>query len=371
MQEFDVVVVGAGAVGAALAFRLAPHRRVLIVEREERPGYHSTGRSAAHYSGTIGGPAVRALSEETRRFIDRPPAGFAEAPLFAPRPLLLLLGHDDDGDSELESLAGGVLRPLDAGACLRHCPVLRPEKIAGGLWEAPAGDIDVHAIHGGYLAAAGRAGARLLCDGEVRALQRRDGVWQVETAAGRFAAPIVANCTGAWGDVLARMAGARLVGLQPLRRTAFTFRGPPAADCSAWPLIADWGESFYVKPEAGLLLASLADETPSPPCDAQAEEIDLARAAANVMAWTTLDIRRIERRWAGLRSFVADRLPVTGFDPQVEGFFWNVGQGGAGIQTSAALSAYAAAVLLGEALPPALAAHGLTAATLSPARLGA
>lgn len=374
VREFDVVVVGAGAVGAALAFRLAPRCRVLVLEREAQPGYHSTGRSAAHYTDTIGGAAVRALSRETRRFIDDPPSGFAATPLLTPRPVLLLQGRGDahDGGGErLKGLIGSVLQPLDAAACLRCCPVLRPEAIAGGLWEAAGGDLDVHAIHGGYLAAARRAGAELLCAAEVRALERRHGTWRLETAAGRFAAPMVANCAGAWGDELAAMAGARPAGLQPLRRTAFTFRGPQGVDCSAWPLVADEGENFYFKPEAGLLLGSLADETPSPPCDAQAEELDLAQAAANIMAWTTLKVARIERRWAGLRSFVADRAPVVGFDPAVAGLFWNVGQGGAGIQTSAALSAYAAAVLLGDELPPALARHGLTKATFSPARLGA
>ncbi|MBT7613232.1 MAG: FAD-binding oxidoreductase, partial [Rhodospirillaceae bacterium] len=156
---------------------------------------------------------------------------------------------------------------------------------------------------------------------------------------------------------------------QPMRRTAFTFKGPEGMDCTSWPLTADDGESFYFKPEAGLIMGSLADETPSDPCDARPDELDLAQAAHNIMEWTTLDIRRMESRWAGLRSFVADRLPVTGYDPKVEGFFWNIGQGGAGIQTSAGLSAYAAAVILEQDLPEGLTAAGFTAETLSPARI--
>ena len=138
----------------------------------------------------------------------------------------------------------------------------------------------------------------------------------------------------------------------------------------AWPLVADDGESFYFKPEAGLILGSLADEQPSEPCDAAPEELDLALAAHRIMEWTTLDIRRMESRWAGLRSFVPDRLPVTGFEPSCEGFFWNVGQGGAGIQTSTGLSAYAASVILGSGLPQDLLDAGLDPGTLSPSRLG-
>jgi len=373
MQDYDIAIVGAGAVGAALAFRLAPHRRVLLLEREEQPGYHSTGRSAAHYTDAIGGAVVQGLSEETRRFIESPPEGFSTAPLLRNRPVLLLIGHDtannhfDEG--ALAHVMGRRLHRIEVDDCLRYCPVLRPERLSHGIVEPTAGDIDVHAIHGGYLAAARRAGATLVCDAEVHAMTRRDGVWRIETRTGTFAAPVVANCAGAWGDALAGLAGVAPLGLVPRRRTAFTFRGPDGLDCSAWPLVADDGESFYFKPEAGLIMGSLADETPSEPCDAQPEELDLAQAAANIMDWTTLDIRRFEKRWAGLRSFLPDRLPACGWDTTAEGFFWDVGQGGAGIQTSAALSDYAASIILDRPVPEALAAAGMTRKTLSPTRL--
>ncbi|MBC6441400.1 MAG: FAD-binding oxidoreductase [Rhodospirillales bacterium] len=373
MADHDVIIIGAGAVGASLAFRLARNRRVLMLEREEQPGYHSTGRSAAHYTGAIGGTEIRALSEETRRFIDNPLRGFADTPLVNPRPVLIVFGTETEeahfDESGLAHVIGTILHPIDAATCVERCPVLRPEKIGGGLWEPGAVDIDVHAIHGGFLRGARQTGAELVCNAEVLGLERHDGVWRVETRAGTFAAPMVANCCGAWGDVLGTMAGARPVGLKPMRRTAFRFRGPDGVDDADWPLTADVGESFYFKPDAGLIMGSLADETPSEPCDAQPEDIDLAMAAHNIMAWTTLRLARMEARWAGLRSFVSDRLPVTGFDPALEGFFWNVGQGGAGIQTSAGLSAYAAAVILGTELPDGLAAMGLTGETFSPARI--
>jgi len=375
MQEFDVAIVGAGVVGAALAWRLAPHRRVVVLERESLPGYHSTGRSAAHYTDVIGGAVVQALSEETRRFLDAPPAGFTEVPLLTSMPALLLVGRDTEhahfDEAALGHIMGRLLYRIDPEACLDHCPVIRPARLSHGLYEPTAAAMDVHAIHGGYIAGARRAGATFVVDAEVQGLARRDGVWRIETRGGRFAAPIVANCSGAWGDRLAGLAGIAPLGLQPCRRTAFTFRGPEDMDSSTWPLIGDDGESFYMKPEAGLLMGSLADETPSEPCDAQPEEIDLAQAAENIMAWTTLSIRRFEKRWAGLRSFLPDRLPAAGWDARAEGFFWDIGQGGAGIQTSAALSAYAASVILDTAVPQALAAAGIDERTLSPARFSA
>ncbi|MDE0239959.1 MAG: FAD-binding oxidoreductase [bacterium] len=374
MAAFDVIIIGAGVVGASLAWRLAPSARVVVVEAEDQPGYHSTGRSAAHYTDVIGGGVVQALSAATRPFLEDPPPGFTDVTLIRRRPVLLLLGTETRNAAftrhGLSHVIGHQLFELDREECLERCPVLKPEMIESGLWEPAAGDIDVHAIHGAYLRAARASGASMLLNAPVSGMERRSGVWHVSVPGRTLEAPIVANCAGAWGDVVGRMAGAAPVGLVPKRRTAFTFRGPDGMDHGAWPLVADDGESFYFKPEAGLILGSLADEQPSEPCDAAPEELDLALAAHRIMEWTTLDIRRMESRWAGLRSFVPDRLPVTGFDPACEGFFWNVGQGGAGIQTSTGLSAYAAAVMLGNSLPPDLVDAGLDSGTLSPSRMG-
>ena len=374
MAAFDVVIIGAGMAGASLAWRLAPSCRVAVVEAEDQPGYHSTGRSAAHYTDVIGGGVIQALSAATRPFLEDPPPGFTDVPLISRRPVLLLFGSETrDAAFTLHGLShviGHKLFELDRDGCLERCPVLKAEKIESGLWEPAAGDIDVHAIHGAYLRAARASGATMLLDAPVTEMEHRSGVWHVTVPGKILEAPVVANCAGAWGDVIGRMAGAAPVGLVPMRRTAFTFRGPSGMDHGAWPLVADDGESFYFKPEAGLILGSLADEQPSEPCDAAPEELDLALAAHRIMEWTTLDIRRMESRWAGLRSFVPDRLPVTGFDPSCEGFFWNVGQGGAGIQTSTGLSAYAACVILGNNLPQDLVDAGLDPGTLSPSRLG-
>ena len=374
MAAFDVIIIGAGVVGASLAWRLAPSCSVVIVEGEDQPGYHSTGRSAAHYTDAIGGAVVQALSAATRPFLESPPPGFTDVSLIRRRPVLLLFGTGTrDAAFTLQGLGhviGHQLFELDREECLERCPVLRPEKIESGLWEPAAGDIDVHAIHGAYLRAARAAGATMLLNAPVTRMEHRSGVWRVTVPGRTLEAPVVANCAGAWGDVVGRMAGAAPVGLVPMRRTAFTFRGPAGMDHGDWPLVADDGENFYFKPDAGLILGSLADEQPSVPCDAAPEEMDLALAAHRIMEWTTLDIRRMESRWAGLRSFVPDRLPVTGFDPECEGFFWNVGQGGAGIQTSTGLSAYAATVILGSKLPQELIDAGLDPGTLSPSRSG-
>ena len=373
MATFDVIVIGAGVVGASLAFRLAPSCRVAVVEAEDQPGYHSTGRSAAHYSDAIGCDIIQALSSRTRSFLENPPAGFTDVSLIRRRPVLLVFaaGAGDTASNleRLDHMIGQRLFELDHDGCLERCPVLRPEKIESGLWEPAAGDIDVHAIHGAYLRAAQGSGATMFLHAPVRGMEHRNGVWHVSVSDRTLEAPVVANCAGAWGDVIGAMAGAGPVGLVPMRRTAFTFQGPQDMDHGTWPLVGDDGESFYFKPEAGLILGSLADEQPSEPCDAAPEELDLALAAHRIMEWTTLDVRRMESRWAGLRSFVPDRLPVTGFDGACNGFFWNVGQGGAGIQTSAALSSYAASLVLARNLPQDLADAGLDAATLSPSRL--
>jgi D-arginine dehydrogenase len=238
------------------------------------------------------------------------------------------------------------------------------------MYEPAAMDIDVHALHQGFLRGLRARGGRVVTDAEVRSLRRRDGLWTAETTAGTFAAPIVVNAAGAWADEVARLAGIGTVGLVPKRRTAFTIEPPEGVAPSGWPAVVDVAETFYFKPESGRLLVSPADETPMPPCDVQPDEIDVASAAARLEAATTLQVRRIAHKWAGLRSFVADKTPVAGFAPDAEGFFWLAGQGGYGIQTSPAMGRVAAALAAGRGLPPDIAARGVTEAALSPARYG-
>jgi D-arginine dehydrogenase len=239
------------------------------------------------------------------------------------------------------------------------------------MYEPEAMDIDVHALHQGFLRGLKARGGRIVTDAEAHGIARAAGAWRVATPRGEFAAPILVNAAGAWADEVARLAGVPTIGLVPKRRTAFTIEPPAGMAIADWPLVVDVAESFYFKPESGRLLVSPADETPMPPCDVQPEEIDIAGAAARLEAATSIRVSRIVRKWAGLRSFVADKTPVVGFAPGADGFFWLAGQGGYGIQTAPAMGHLAAALVDGEEVPADLAGFGVEAAALAPARLSA
>jgi D-arginine dehydrogenase len=261
-----------------------------------------------------------------------------------------------------------TVRSLSAEEALQIVPMLNRDYVAGAVYEPDAMDIDVNALHQGYLRGMRAHGGVLVANAEVTALSRGDGAWTVSTTAGDFSGGVVINAAGAWADEIARLAGVPTVGLQPKRRTAFTFDGPAGVDGAHWPITADVDEQFYFKPEAGRFLGSPADETPSPPCDAQPEELDIAIAADRIQQATTHAITHIRRKWAGLRSFVADKTLVIGPSEAAEGFFWLAAQGGYGIQTSAAAAECVASLIEHGDIQPALKALGLTAETLSPDR---
>jgi D-arginine dehydrogenase len=258
---------------------------------------------------------------------------------------------------------------LTAAQAIERVPVLRPERVIGAVLEPDASDMDVHAIHQGYLRGLRRAGGSVVCDAEVLGLERRDGQWEVRSKAGTWRAPVVINAAGAWCDAIAQLAGVPRIGLQPKRRSAFTFAPPAGMDPRHWPCFISADETWYVKQDAGMLLGSPANADPVDPQDVQPEELDIALAIDRIQAMTTLEIRRPARTWAGLRSFVADGDLVGGFDPQAPGFFWVAAQGGYGIQTSPAMGEACAALARGLPLPAHIADHGLTAAMLGPARL--
>ncbi|MBM6593626.1 NAD(P)/FAD-dependent oxidoreductase [Microvirga pudoricolor] len=373
MQRFDCIVVGSGIAGASAAYEIAGDRRVLLVEREMQPGYHATGRSAALFAETYGSAPVRALTAASKAFLTAPPGGFAATPLMTPRPILLI-GRDDQRDrlqaAYAENAPFGTVERLTGAQARALVPVLDPGVITGGVLEPRAQDIDVDAVHRGYLRGFGRRGGKLALGAEVLALRHRGDLWTVATSAGPFQAPIVVNAAGAWADAVARLAGIRPIGLVPKRRSAFIFSGDTGAGTEGWPAVIDIDETFYFKPEAGLLLGSPANEDPVAAQDVQPEELDIALAVDRIEAATTLKVARIGRRWAGLRSFVADRIPVNGFDGRAPGFYWLAGQGGYGIQTAPAMARLCAALVRGEPVPDDLARHGIEPAALSPARLG-
>ena len=374
--DVDVAIVGAGIAGASLAWWLtrdADAPRVVVLEREGQPGAHSTGRSAAMFMASYGPPMARALTRASRAFYEAPPPGFSDVPLLTPRGVLYLAapGQETALAALRDELAatGSPIDTLDAAGTLARLPCLRPEQVGGALWEADAADIDVHALHQGFLRGARQAGATLQCNFELRTAQQEGAAWTLFDRAGqRLRARTVVNAAGAWADLVGGLFGAAPIGLQPRRRSAFTFDAPAGVDVSGWPLLAAVDERFYLKPDAGRLLGSPANADPAPPHDVRPEEIDIAMGIAAIEAATTLRIRRPASTWAGLRSFVADGELVIGPDPGCGGLFWLAGQGGYGIQSAAAAGQLAAALLRGRPVPAELSAHGVAAQTMGPGR---
>ena len=358
--------------GAGVAYELSAHASVLVLERESAHGYHTTGRSAALYIENYGNAAIRALTRASRAFFEAPPEGFCSYPLLTPRGCLTI-GRADQAQALASAMADaqGALEPLSREAVLALVPSLRPGYVAAGLLEPTAMDADVEALHQGFLRGARQRGADIRLDQNVVAIARNTHGFVVTNANGSvFEATVLINAAGAWADVVARLAGAAPVGLQPMRRTAVIVDAPAGVDTRAWPAVIDVDEQFYFKPEAGRILASPADETPSDPCDAWADDMDVAVCIERVQAAADIPVQRIVRAWAGLRSFVADRSPVIGFDKAAPGLFWLAGQGGYGVQTAPAAARVAAALAMGEPLPADIAAEGVVSARdLSPARL--
>lgn len=369
--ESEVVVIGGGIAGASVAAHLAEHVSVRLLEMESQPGYHSTGRSAAQFSESYGSDVIRRLSRASRGFFFSPPPGFGARSLATPRPVLMIATEAQRGSMEKLSMsyAHGAVEQLSPRRALDLCPILRPDRLIGALLEQGPADLDVHELHQGYLRLFKARGGSVITDARVVGVERQPGGWLIVTSRQELRAAIVVNAAGAWAGDIGKLAGAREIGLQPLRRSALVVDAPSALDVASWPMLMDVDETFYLKPDAGQLLLSPADETPSAPCDAQPDELDVAMAVDRLEQATTLEIKRVKRKWAGLRSFVRDRSPVVGYDPSQPGFFWLAALGGYGIQTAPALSALASALVLGGAIDPRITDFGVDPAALAPARL--
>ncbi|MFB9237965.1 NAD(P)/FAD-dependent oxidoreductase [Plantactinospora siamensis] len=348
----DVLVIGAGMAGVVAGCFLAPLGRVRVLEMEPAPAYHSTGRSAAHFSEYFGNPAVRRMTAASWPFLRTPPPGF-DGPLVAPRGVLALCppGAEDVFDRAYEAgrrVRGGVER-LDEGQVRELCPVVRPGRFVAALLRPSAMDLDVAALHAGMVRGIRAAGGEIRCGARVRALARRRGSWYADTDAGTFAAPIVVNAAGAWADELARLAGAAPQGLVSRRRTVAVTPAPDGYDVTRWPMVTDVTDTFYFKPESGRLLLSPADSTPVPAGDVRPDDLDVALAAHRFEEATTVRVRRITHRWAGLRTSTPDDIPVIGADPAAKGFHWLAGLGGYGIQLAPACGRLLAAAVTGTA----------------------
>ncbi len=370
-KHVDVVVIGGGIAGATAAASLAETHEVALLEQEQELAHHTTSRSAAVYIENEGGPIFHRLSTASRPFFEDPPG--ADHPIVEPMPVLSI-GDESMADALRDEAAEAgritpTLRFVEGDELFDLCPVLRRGTVAAGMYEPAAGTIDVMGLHQLFVRRARRHGAAIVRSARVQTLTRHADRWHVGSEAGEWTAGVVVNAAGAWGDQVAAMAGVEPVGLQPKRRTAF--HAPTNADIDGMPFIYSGIPELqcYAKAESGgQLLCSLSDETNSDPCDARAEEIDVARAIDNLNALTTLDIRSVRTTWAGLRTFAPDRNPVFGWDDRVDGFFWLVGQGGCGIVTSPIAGEITRSLLETGDLPESTVALGLTKEMLAPRR---
>ena len=347
MTHFDIVIVGGGIAGASLAAEVAAHRPTLIIEGESQCGYHSTGRSAAFWLESYGGPKVALLSSASRAFLNAPPEDFAESGFLHTRGDV----HISDGGWP-EVPDGIIAERLSRDQLERIIPGIRP-RWTKGLLEPGCADIDVAALHAAYLRRFTRKNGKVATESRLERAEMRGGEWLVTLADGStLTASTIVNAAGAWADSVAEACGVAPLGVAPKRRTMVQLR-VGRSGLKDMPLIDDAAGTFYFKGESDRSIwLSPHDEIATGPCDAAPEEIDVATAIDRFEQVVDWPVERIERKWAGLRSFAPDRLPVYGFDSRAREFFWCAGQGGFGIQTAPAAAKLAAAVLLDQAPDP-------------------
>jgi D-arginine dehydrogenase len=355
-EQFDIVVIGAGMAGSTAAAHLAPDHRVALVEAEEAPGYHTTGRSAATWIQNYGPPDVRVLTGLSRAFLEQPPQGFTDHKLTRTRAVLNLAPEDQRADLDRMVAEGIGLQPISIADAQALVPALRPGYLAAAAIEEDAADLDVAAIQQGFLRQLRSHGGALALRARAGRIERRDGQWEVATNTGAtFRAPILLNAAGSWGDEVAKLAGVKPLGLIPCRRTGVIIDPSPYMP-EDWPMIMDAAGTWYARPEARTrLMVSPADETPMHPHDVQPDELDIAIAIDRMQQALDIEVRRVERSWAGLRTFTPDHSLAFGWDAAGDGFFWCVGQGGYGIQTSPAAGRLVADLISGRDPGPAAA----------------
>ena len=372
-MKCDFLVIGGGIAGASIAYELAGRGvSVILAEREAQTGFHTTGRSAATYLQSYGNFAVCTLTTASRDFFDNPPEGFCDYPLLSPRGALFTSDSNPEDIKQLEQelkddAETGYLEQVDLEKVKQLCPPLKEENVVMAAYEQGAMDIDVNALLMGYLSGFRKREGSVVVNAEVEAFSRQGDKWHVTTRAGTIEAGAVVNASGAWADVVAEMAGTHKVGLVPKRRTVVTF--DPGHDVSKLTLTGDMSENWYFRPEGGELMISPADETPSEPCDAQPEELDIAIIIDRIETVTQMKVRKVSSSRAGLRSFVSDHSPVIGYAEDVECFFWMAGQGGYGIQMAPALAKFAAALAVDRVIPDFAREWGLELDMVLPTRL--
>src|ERR1700733_12173806 len=369
---FDFVVIGAGIAGASVADALAPTASVALLEAEQQPGYHSTGRSAALFAPNYGSSMFRALARASASFLRSPPPSFTTQELLRARGALHI-GRPDQREhlarvaGELEA-SGTRIEVLSIEAACALVPLLRPAYLGAAAFEPDVQDIDVDTLFRGFLNRGRHNGVRLLTGARIEAPQWRQNAWHFLVNDEAICGRVLINAAGAWADVVGVACGARAIGLQALRRSVALIDPPAGVSVRAWPAVFDVDEQFYLKPDTDRLLVSPADEEPVQPCDAYAEDLAIAIAVDRMQSALDIEVARVARNWAGLRTFAPDRDPGIGLDPKVRNLFWCAGQGGYGIQTAFAFSRLAAALAREESVPTAIAEQGLTASSVWPAR---
>lgn len=370
MSGADFLIIGGGIAGLSAAASLASHGKVIVLEGESALGYHSSGRSVAFSHYGIGDAAVRALTAWSRPFYEAEPT--------LARAAATLYFADEASRARLDALGAAMaqftdaIERVDAARIASLCPALRDGTggAVAGLYDPGGLKLDADALLQFHARRIRAAGGEVRPHWRVAAITRAGEDWIVRAEHGGVCrAPILVNAAGAWADRIAALAGVAPLGLSPRRRTIIVVDPPAGADIAGWPFVHSAAGDFYMLPEAGRLLVSPVDEVADDPCDAAPEEYDIALAADRLQHYTTVPVARIVHRWAGLRTFTADRVPTAGFAPDAPGFFWLAGQGGYGLQTAPAMAAAAEALIAGTAWPAALAAHGVTPGVIGPERL--
>lgn len=368
----DFLVVGAGIAGASVAYELAARGSVIVLEMEAAPGYHSTGRSAAVMSENYGPALWSRLVTASRQFYENPPPGFTDVPLVTPRGAMFLAKHDEQEllKQQADELVrrGAKIELTSAKDALRFCPVVRPEEFETALYEPDCMDIDTNALLVGYLKGLKALGGTLVTNAQVNRLERKGDRWVATTRAGVFEAPVIINAAGGWVQEIAQIAGLPSRNVVPFRRTAVVFDPPAGSDISTWPMTFDVAETFYFKPEAGRIMVSPVDMALCAPCDAQADDLEVAIAIDRIERFTTMQVKSVKHKWGGLRTFAPDHEPVIGPDPDEASFIWLAGQGGNGVMGGGAAARLAAAFATNDPIPEDIAALGITANNVSPGR---
>ena len=369
MQTFDAIIIGGGAAGLSIAAELAPLMSVVVLERERQCAYHSTGRSAAKFIANYGNSEVRKLNRVSRVFFEQTPFDVWEHPVLHPRGLyyIALPGCEPALEAVMQDAVG--MAYIEPDQISREMPLVRPGVISHAVFESGVHDIDVSELLQGYRRLIQRHQSQIQCDAEALSIDRRNGLWQVQTRPGDYKAPLIVNAAGAWADPVAQMAGLVPLGITPMRRSAAIIPLPKELDSRSWPFIVSAAEDFYFGPEAGKLLVSPADETPVAPHDAYADDMALAVAIDKIQNLLNFEINRVEHSWGGLRSFSPDRTQVIGFDPRTEGFFWHAGQGGFGIQSAPGAAQLAGALIKGQSVSELLQQEGVDPAVFAVERI--